>query len=182
MTIVVIMFLGISGLISSIPADAQNQPDQWLEPEFGTVELETGFTPDPYESEFVAGGELGLGDLGFVGYVAESPDYDLIYEAGNEYPLVIKAQVVESYFDGEIFLLVNTPDENWYYDWHDDREPIIQFDNPKTGYYNIWVGTLSGGYPNVKVSISEYESSKVTPIDLSEQSGDPLSGDDVKLD
>ncbi len=178
----VIIFLGISVLISSAPVVAQDYPDQWLEPEFGTVELDTGFTPDPYESEFVAGGELGLGDLGFVGYVAESPDYDLIYEAGDEYPLVIKAEVVENYFDGEIFLLVNTPDENWYYDWHDEREPVIQFDNPQSGYYNIWVGTLSGGYPNVRVSISEYETSKVTAFDLSEESGNLLNGDDVKLD
>jgi len=177
-----IIFLGISVLISSAPVVAQDYPDQWLEPEFGTVELDTGFTPDPYESEFVAGGELGLGDLGFVGYVAESPDYDLIYEAGDEYPLVIKAEVVENYFDGEIFLLVNTPDENWYYDWHDEREPVIQFDNPQSGYYNIWVGTLSGGYPNVRVSISEYETSKVTAFDLSEESGNLLNGDDVKLD
>ncbi|MFN2363754.1 MAG: peptidase S1 [Halarsenatibacteraceae bacterium] len=177
-----IIFLGISVLLGSASVFAQEYPDQWLEPEFGTAELDTGFTPDPYELEFVAGGQLGLGDLGFVGYVAESPDYDLIYEAGDEYPLVIKAELDDSYFDGEIFLLVNTPDEKWYYDWHDDREPIIQFDNPQSGYYNIWVGTLSGGYPEVKLSISEYETSKVTAFDLSEEAGNPLNGDDVKLD
>lgn len=181
----VIIFLGVSILISSASVIAQNSPDQWLEPEFGTIELETGFTPDPHEFEFVAGGELGLGDMGYVGYVAESPDYDLVYEAGDEYPLVISAELVENYSEGEIFLLVNTPDENWYYDWHDGRKPIIQFDNPQSGYYNIWVGTLTGSYPDVKIRISEYETSKVTPIDLSEDNGDPLDvedDDDVKLD
>ncbi|MFW5790255.1 MAG: hypothetical protein ACOCWE_03265 [Bacillota bacterium] len=182
--ITAMIFLGVTILISSVSASAQEYPDQWLEPEFGTVELETGFTPDPYEFEFVAGGELGLGDLGFVGYVAESPDYDLVYEAGDEYPLVIKAELEENYFEGEIFLLVNTPDENWYYDWHNDREPIIQFDNPQSGYYNIWVGTLTGDYPEVKISITEYESSEVNSYDLSEDNENPLNvdDDDVKLD
>lgn len=168
-TLTFMVFLLVS--IAVNPGFAAVMPDPNLTPHFDSIELETGFFPDPHEVEIVAGGDVGLADLGFVGYVAENPDVNLMYEAGSQYPLIISVVPAEDLNDDELILLVNTPDGDWYYDWHHNRYPVLELVNPISGTYNIWVGGLREFYPDIFLRISEIEPYDTSEFDLSVDSG-----------
>ncbi len=122
---------------------AQACPDYQARPSFGQIDLRSGFEPDPYRRNITAGGGYSLGNCGFdaVGWVAVSPDFDLYYTAGD-YPLTIS---VESSVD--TILLINDPDGEWWYD--DDggvgAGALVRIANPKSGLYDIWIGTYDRG-------------------------------------
>jgi hypothetical protein len=129
-------------------ADTQ---DRSLKPTFGSVELRSGFLPDPYVKNVIAGGSIQT-DLGGVkSNVANAPDFKLYYTAGS-LPLTI---YVESAADTT--LLINLPDGTWVAD--DDSggnlNPLLKFNNPQSGRYDIWVGTFKGGNPPATLKISE---------------------------
>lgn len=113
--------------------------DYSLDANYGSVELEAGFMPDPHRLELLAGGpvEAASGaDRSCRGYVSAAPDYELTYTAG-ELPLFISA-----YAGGDPTLVINTPSGEWV--CNDDQigfNPGIAFDNPESGVYDIWVGT-----------------------------------------
>ncbi len=138
----------------SITMLAQAGPDYSEEPFYGSVELETGFTPDPHTQEITAGGSQSLSDLGFAGFVATAPDYDLYYEAGTTFPLVLEVEPDDDVDPEDIFILVNCPDVEWHYNWNDETGPRIQFDNPASGLYSIWIGTF-GDYEDTTLNITE---------------------------
>ncbi len=134
---------------------AGGMPDYTLDPTFGDVTLNAGFEPDPYTVAMVAGGGIdagaaGLGD-GCYGYIAEAPDFRLYYTPGS-YPLFISALASE-----DTTLVINAPDGQWYCD--DDSNgfpnPMVTFDNPMAGQYDIWVGTYGGGTADATLHISE---------------------------
>lgn len=142
----------------SVPGGAG--PNFGLAPTFGEVTLAAGFTPDPHSVAIIAGGEIdaytalatdALGN-GCYGMIAEAPDYRLQYSAGGGFPLIISVRA-----DADTTLVVNAPDGNWYCD--DDSggypNPLIRFDNPASGQYDIWVGALGGGNPETTLNISE---------------------------
>ncbi|MFP4662060.1 MAG: peptidase S1 [Halanaerobiales bacterium] len=120
-----------------------DEPDYTLDPEYGSVELEADFEPDPYTREILVGGDVSLSDLGFAGYVAEAPDFDLYYEPDYGYPLIISVEPGHNLDAEDIVLLINDPDGDWYFNWDDSNGPGIKFDDPESGLYDIWVGTLS---------------------------------------
>ncbi|MFW6388186.1 MAG: peptidase S1, partial [bacterium] len=110
--------------------------DWSLTPAYGSANLTNGFTPDPHRVDLTAGGSINLSSMGYSGYVANAPDYDLYYTAGGSWPLVIRAES-----SGDTVLLVNAPDGNWYFnDDYAGVDPAIVFDSPQSGLYNIWVG------------------------------------------
>ncbi|AXY42182.1 peptidase S1 [Halomonas sp. JS92-SW72] len=120
-------------------AKGSGQPDWRAAPLYDTVTLAAGFVPDPWERQLQAGGgdevghELGPGCTGYIN--ASAPDVDLNYQAANS-PLYI--HVVS---DSDTTLVVNGPDGRWY--CNDDfsgLDPALIFQNPLSGYYNIWVG------------------------------------------
>lgn len=116
-------------------------PDFTLQPTFGSVELETGFTPDPFTTDVVAGGSISLQELNadYRGYVAQAPDYSLFYEAGTFFDLFISADS-----SADLVLLVNGPDGSWFF--NDDNQglnPGLEFMSPMPGRYDIWIGTYS---------------------------------------
>lgn len=121
-------------------------------PTYGSTTLETGFTPDPHEVDVVAGGATAVTQPGCTGYVADAPDFDLTYTAGDTFPLNI---YVKS--EGDTTLLVNLPDGSWA--CNDDTEgfnPALEFASPQSGMYNIWVGSYSADeMPAAKLYISE---------------------------
>jgi len=131
-------------------------PNYNLQPTYGTVNLNNGFSPDPYNVSVQAGGNLAASSVGSNcrGYVAEAPDYRLYYQAGNGWPLNIFAQS-----GSDTTLVVNDPSGRWYCD--DDSygslNPLVTFNSPQSGQYDIWVGTYSsgGGFPQATLSISE---------------------------
>jgi len=147
-------------------AAASAYPDYTLEPAFGSVSLRGGFTPDPYVVEVLVGGEVSAsdalmpvtigqaGDRRCRGRIAEAPDFRLQFEAGGSLPLIIR---VAADFDST--LVVNGPDGTWYCD--DDSGPgvqaSLQWDRPRSGQYDIWVGAYSesNNYEPALLEISE---------------------------
>jgi hypothetical protein len=150
-------------------ASAQAQPDYSLTPAYGSVYLESGFTPDPYVVELLAGGEVSAsdalsrynigqaGDRRCRGYIAEAPDFRLDYDAGSFLPLIIRVDA-----DFDTTLVVNGPDGAWYCD--DDSgsgtQAALRWDSPQSGHYDIWVGAYSASrnYEPAVLEISELES------------------------
>ena len=118
--------------------------DFTLTPTFGSVELVSGFSNDPYTADIVAGGNVdAFAALGnpCLGFVATAPDYRLLYTAG-QYNLRL-------FFTGEsdTTLVISAPDGSWYCD--DDSggslNPLLDFNTPLNGQYDIWVGSYQAG-------------------------------------
>lgn len=140
--------LGVFLVMSVIGAGAQ---DWELQPTYGETELAAGFEPDPFEQSVVAGGSMDLSDLGYYGYVADAPDFDLRYTSG-EFELTIKVENT----DADTLLLVNGPDGRWHFnDDSDGLDPAITFSPPRDGLYDIWVGTIDGDYAEATLVITE---------------------------
>lgn len=130
---------------------------------FGTVNLSSGFTPDPYNVTLTSGGQLRASDLSSScrGWIANAPDYSVYYEAGNMFDLTIGAVS-----NTDTTLVVNGPDTSWYCD--DDSgeglNPSMTFSSPASGRYDIWVGSYSeGDYAQATLSISELGMAGGTP-------------------
>ena len=128
----------------ALPALAKDELNWRAVPTYTTVDLRAGFTPDPWTQELQAGGSTrvpsGLGN-DCVGLVhASAPDVDLNYTAGS-FNLYIH---VES--SADTTLVIYGPDRRWY--CNDDAiglNPMVVFNNPPSGNYNIWVGTYDSG-------------------------------------
>ena len=129
---------GIIGLILSSATSAQEVTQN---PSFGSTSLDAGFRPDPYTVNLRSGGNIDAKDLGgdCAGWIADAPDYRLIYKAGA-LPLII---TVES--DVDTTLIINTPNGNWLCDddGGGDLDPRVKLSKPQSGQYDIWVGTYN---------------------------------------
>lgn len=119
-------------------AEAQNYN---LSPSFGTLNLRAGFMPDPRTRTVQAGGDSHFGGGGGCpggGWFANRPDYRLNYQAGG-YALTIYVSA-----PGDTMLLVNDPTATWYCnDDYNGLDPLVHFANPRSGQYDIWVGTYN---------------------------------------
>ncbi|MCC6788578.1 MAG: peptidase S1 [Hyphomonadaceae bacterium] len=150
-------FAAAAVVLSAGAAAAQNWQAQAT---YGHIQLAAGFTPDPYNVNLTAGGEINAqAQLGNAcpGFIANAPDFDLVWQAGNtNRPLVIS---VDSQTDTT--LVVRTPSGEWLCE--DDGgfnglNPGMRIDRPQSGLYDIWVGTYAGGYAQATLSISEVTS------------------------
>lgn len=145
-------------------------PDWSLDPSYGSLDLSSGFTNDPRTVELIAGGDIDLDSIGYYGYVAEAPDLDLYYSAGG-----FSLYIYVTQQDSDTVLLVNDPSGNWHFS--DDAmgtRPGIEFSNPESGLYSIWVGTWGSGMVDATVAISEinfYESEASPDYTLSPNYG-----------
>lgn len=123
---------------------------------YENVSLVTGFMPDPYTVELVAGGdnpassELGTECTGNV--TSSQPDVTLNYTAGSDYGLSLYAESAS-----DTTLIVLTPN-GWQCDddSYGDLNPNIRIDSPQSGDYLIWIGTYDGGVADAELGISEY--------------------------
>ncbi|MCF8878210.1 peptidase S1 [Hyphobacterium sp. SN044] len=132
-------------------ASAQNFS---LNPNFGSVSLTAGFTPDPYTVQILSGGNIDSSmTIGgnCRGTITDAPDFRLNYQAGS-FDLFFSA-----ISGGDTTLIINAPDGSWHCD--DDSggnlNPAIQFYGPMSGQYDIWIGSYSGGNHNATLRISE---------------------------
>lgn len=123
------------------------RPDFTLEPAYGTIELVSGFQPDPHTVGISAGGELdasAMGVPGCIGWVARAPDYRVNWTAGSgALPLVFSVAA-----EADTTLVINDAEGNWVCDddgGNNGLNPAITFANPVSGQYDIWVGTYSQG-------------------------------------
>lgn len=133
---------------------AAAQPDPAAEPVRGETYLSSGFTPDPFQADFEAGGEFDASVLGGAcsGSVAAAPEFGLYYNAGS-FPLIISVNAWP-----DTTLVVHRPDGVWQCD-NDSGEgtnPSVRIEQPQTGVYGIWVGIPPGpGQVPVTLQISE---------------------------
>lgn len=139
-------------LIAAIPASvfAQNYS---LPANFGEIYLNSGFTPDPYVVDVIAGGNINAANIGGScrGMISDAPDFQITYSAGS-FPLAIRTRS-----GADTTLVVNAPDGRWYCD--DDSfgnlNAQVYFSNPQSGVYDVWVGTYSGGTAQADLIITE---------------------------
>ena len=148
------------GLLASMAAAGGQMGGGTLDPDaeplYGQLALEYDFQPDPYPIELLAGGAddleeiLGDGCIGFVN--GARPDVVLSYAAGPN-PLYIFGT---SEFDTTLAVL--DPAGQWH--CNDDSlgrglNPGVEFVEPPSGDYAIWVGTLDGNAVDAILTISE---------------------------
>jgi hypothetical protein len=139
-------------------APSASAQDFSLNPNFGTVNLSGGFTPDPHRVSLRAGGSLDVSDSlsDCRGYITNAPDVRLSFSAGG-LPLIISVAS-----NADTTLVINAPDGSFYCD--DDggvngQNPSVRFNAPSSGQYDIWVGTYSpGSNPSATLHISEVSS------------------------
>lgn len=145
-------FVGFVLAVAPLPTAAQNFDAQ---PNFGTVNLATGFTPDPQVIAVRSGGAIDVQTLSSNcrGFISDAPDVRLNFEGGN-LPLILSVNS-----NADTTLVVNGPDGQWYCD--DDGgngglNPSLRFDKPSSGRYEIWIGTYgNASYQDAQLHISE---------------------------
>lgn len=120
----------------------------------GTVNLSSGFTPDPHRVELTSGGPNSVARLGggCVGYVSNSPDFELQYSAGS-LPLIFRTVA-----SNDTTLVINGPDGRWYCDddGYDEGDAEVVFNSPASGAYDVWVGSYAeGGGGSASLLITE---------------------------
>jgi len=117
--------------------EKEAQPGRDLKPVFGVKTLQSGFVPDPFKRDLIAGGDIRTSLGGVRAWVGRQPDVVVDYTAGR-FPLTFYADS-----RADTTLLVNLPDGSWLAD--DDSggnfNPMIKLKEPKSGRYTIWVGT-----------------------------------------
>lgn len=126
---------------------ASDRPNPGLDPAYGTIDLVSGFEPDPHTQQIAAGGGFdasALGVPGCVGWIATAPDYRVNWTAGSgALPLVFSVQS-----DADTVLVINDAQGNWICDddgGNNSLNPAITIQNPSSGQYDIWVGTFAQG-------------------------------------
>lgn len=124
---------------AALPAAAQ---DFNAEPNFGTINLTSGFQPDPQVISVQSGGSINIQNQApnCRGFISNAPDVRLYFDAGS-LPLILSVAA-----RSDTTLVVNAPDGSWYCD--DDSgttglNPRVQFNNPQSGRYEIWIGTYA---------------------------------------
>lgn len=121
---------------------------------YGSRSLQAGFTPDPQNINVTAGGSIQASSVGSgcSGTIAGSPDFELTYTAGS-YPLIFRT--VSS---ADTTLVINSPDGRWYCDDDGAAEGMnaeVRFNPPRSGTYDVWVGSYSGTLSPATLQISE---------------------------
>lgn len=138
--------------LTSFLGDGVNQLDISLKPNYGELTLKAGFANDPRTINVTAGGNLTVVYKGVTTHVTKQPDFKVHYTAGR-FPLTFYTES-----SGETSLLINTPDGKWHIDDDSGKglNAKIKFNNPKSGRYDVYVGTFRAQLERkTKLKISE---------------------------
>ena len=154
MSIKHVVFAAALCAVSAAPSVAQ---DVNSAPNYGTVNLSTGFSPDPRVVSVRSGGNVNAESISSDcrGFISNAPDVRLVFSAGSSLPLIISASS-----SADTTLVVNAPDGNWYCDDDGGNEglnPSVRFNSPMSGRYEIWVGT----YGNASLQPAELHISEL---------------------
>lgn len=148
----------------SLPATAQVNLNQGGA--YGQVTLDSGFQPDPHSTTLTAGGDIDASTVsaGCVGMIARRADFTLRYRNAGQLPLIISAAS-----ESDTTLAIRAPDGRWYCD--DDSggqlNPLVRFDAPRNGRYQIWVGTFGSDPAPAVLNISEIGNATAQTPDFS---------------
>ncbi|HEY4251956.1 MAG TPA: hypothetical protein VGM87_12165 [Roseomonas sp.] len=129
------------------------EPDWTAAPTVSTLQLQSGFEPDPRNLELQAGGGDDAASLGgaCTGRInGRAPDVVLDYRNGG-FPLGIFARSA-----ADTVLVVHAPDGRWR--CNDDSQglnPAVAFPRPPSGRYAIWVGTVGAGRAPATLAVTE---------------------------
>ena len=113
----------------------------------GVVNLQAGFTPDPYEMRLISGGSVDVSDmqigLGCRGFAGTAPDVSLQW-GGSSSNFRIFFESERS--GGDTVLIINTPNGDWI--CNDDAfsgtlNPMLDLSGYGEGRYDIWVASYS---------------------------------------
>jgi hypothetical protein len=121
-----------------------HQLDLSLPPQHGSHSLTSGFIPDPYTVPVTGGGRIDVSYLGGPcrGHTSRPPDFRLNYTKGA-HPLL------RFYYkgSGDAVMVINDPVGNYYCndDSFSTSKPTLDFSSPKSGRYDIWIGTYGPG-------------------------------------
>lgn len=170
LTLLVVIAINSSALAQNIFGD----------PNYGSIELDAGFSPDPHVTDLAAGGSTEFDSC--TGYFSGDPDLNLNYEAGN-FDLGIFAKS-----DTDTTLAINNPSGEWL--CNDDSDivagsnPAILIENPESGLYNIWVGVYSedSAFESAKLAITELDKSGWAEMDLNASEVSSISSLDISAD
>ncbi len=132
---------------------------------FGSVELEAGFTPDPYEVSVRAGGDNVAYDYAAphcAGSIATEPDFVVDWSGNSDW---LRVFFVAEALGGDGTLAVLGPDGIWT--CGDDSvgglDPMITIEDPEPGQYAIWAGSY---FPDERVPGTLYlTETLITPLD-----------------
>ncbi|MEO0466112.1 MAG: hypothetical protein AAF216_06180 [Pseudomonadota bacterium] len=116
--------------------------DYTADANFGSVELESGFLPDPHTVQITSGGSVDLAmaiDAEVcAGYATSNPDLKLHW---TDESAGLLSLWVES--EGDTTLVINDSFGNWHCD--DDSaggtNPLVELDTSASGQFDIWVGS-----------------------------------------
>ena len=165
--------------------------DFTLSPNFSTTSLSTGFTPDPFTYDILAGGSVDVSmeipGPDCFGYASSAPDFRLNWSGSTDY-LTIFFTADDP--DDDTVLIVRTPNGDWLCndDANDDTfNPLLNLNNYPSGQFDIWIGTYSEyseeGYINGTLTITELEdeNEEQLPPDeevrvITEVSAEPIGG------
>ena len=147
----VAMHVGLIALLAGLCVTRGESQDPKLKPTFGSVDLKAGFPKDPHVVKVIAGGDIQTKLGGVTQYVANEPDFRLNYTAGN-FALTIYAES-----KADTTLLIKLPDGKWVADDDSGGElnPLLKFEKPQSGQYNIWVGTFGKDNAPAVLKITE---------------------------
>lgn len=153
---IIVRIAAISAIAAFGAAAAVGQ-DYNLRPNFATLSLDEGFTPDPRAVRVSSGGNINASRLGgaCVGFISQRPDVRLVYRTSGNSPLIIKAMS-----GSDTTLVVNAPNGRWYCDDDSggDNNPLVRFNRPRSGNYEIWVGTYGNTQlRNARVLVTEID-------------------------
>jgi len=141
--------------VAALAAAGSAAAQDWRLPaNYGATTLYSGFTPDPFTVNVIAGGSIDSSSAissSCRGWISSAPDFELTYSAGS-LPLIISVNS-----GADTTLVINGPDRRWYCD--DDGgeglNPSLRWGSPPSGTYDIWVGSYSGQAAQATLSISE---------------------------
>jgi hypothetical protein len=155
MSPIVRLLVATAAIASAVVGTAAAQ-DYSLNPNYGVVNLNGGFSPDPYVVNVQSGGSIDTAQsIGGAcrGFVSNAPDVRLNFTPGS-LPLILSVAA-----SADTTLVVNAPDGSWYCD--DDTgtnglNPMVRFNQPRQGQYDIWIGTYgNASLQPAQLNISE---------------------------
>ncbi|MDD3876354.1 MAG: hypothetical protein PHT69_07010 [Bacteroidales bacterium] len=144
-----VLFLCVFFLSAHIKTFGQSRLSITAEPIFGSITLNSGFSPDVHTVNITSGGTLNVQKFGLCtdckGFYSPAPSYNLNW-TGSSAGLRVFFEAEDA--DKDATLIIHTPNGTWI--GNDDavsgcKNPLLLLEEYGAGQYNIWVGSYTTG-------------------------------------
>jgi hypothetical protein len=168
--------------LPGVPSGGDGTLDPYAFPIFGNAYLNAGFTPDPFTSDFYAGGEVdayaAVPTASCNGYASSEPSFQVEWSGSSTQ---LRFFFVSP--DGDTTLIVSDPNGDWLCNDDSDYgglDPMVEITDPVPGTYSIWVGSYSyGNDPYGTLYVTETD---LDPSAYNGESGGYTDGLDYSLE